>query len=388
MTTSVTIADIVIDAGTQIRAAINEDVVTQYAERMAAGDVFPPVVLFHDGNAYYVGDGFHRTMAAQRNGLVDIPADVQPGTRQDALWFALGANKTNGQRLSDADRRRAVVLAVTTFMHQKSQHEIAKQIGCSQGFVSQVITRNNLGRPERVPGADGKTYPSSIEARHEAREKAEALFREGMSVDDVRKSTGIGRESAYEIKRGLGTNLSGATDDGREIRKHPKTDEIEAMLRDGRTVDQIRVDLRVSPVTVKKVRDEACLDYTDKSRAAVSMRRKDVRDMAERGFTTRQIASAVGIHEATVGSIAKAEGIVIHADRIAGKTARHDANRIVDQMVTDADNLTADVALIDFSSLDAARLAGWIDSLSKSRHALGTFIRRLTEEQKKHGEAA
>ena len=36
----IAIASIVIDAGTQIRAAINEDVVTSYAEQMANGDEF------------------------------------------------------------------------------------------------------------------------------------------------------------------------------------------------------------------------------------------------------------------------------------------------------------------------------------------------------------
>ncbi len=37
-------------------------------------------------------------MAAQRNGFVDIPADVQAGTKEDALWFALGASNTFPRR--------------------------------------------------------------------------------------------------------------------------------------------------------------------------------------------------------------------------------------------------------------------------------------------------
>lgn len=337
MTTSVTIADIVIDAGTQIRAAINEDVVTQYAERMAAGDVFPAVVLFHDGSAYYVGDGFHRTMAAQRNGLVEIPSDVRPGTKQDALWFALAANRENGLQLTKADKKHAILLALQTWP-ERSANQIADQIGCGQQYVSrirdEVTPMRNL--PSRVTGKDGKSYPAS-----------------------------------------------------RNAGPHPKAEDVKRMVLAGASTEAIASELAVSNTTVTKTRKALGLGSDiDKSRAAVAQRRKDISDMAARGFTTRQIASAVGIHETSVGAIAKVEGIVIHADRAVGKTTRHDANRIVDQMVTDADNLTADVALIDFSSLDASRLAGWIDSLSKSRHALGTFIRRLTEEQKKHGEAA
>ena len=54
----------------------------------------------------------------------------------------------------------------------------------------------------------------------------------------------------------------------------------------------------------------------------------------------------------------------------------------------DAENLTADVHLIDFSALDRAQIADWLDSLTQSRVKLGAFIKRLTQEQKQHGEAA
>ena len=32
--------------------------------------------------------------------------------QSDALWFALGANKTQGQRLSPADKKHAILLAL------------------------------------------------------------------------------------------------------------------------------------------------------------------------------------------------------------------------------------------------------------------------------------
>jgi hypothetical protein len=94
----VALQDIVFDAGTQVRVSISEQVVADYAEAMTDGADFPPVVLFHDGNRYYMGDGFHRGLAAKRIDARDIPADVRVGTATDALWYALGANKANGHR--------------------------------------------------------------------------------------------------------------------------------------------------------------------------------------------------------------------------------------------------------------------------------------------------
>ncbi|MHC4622096.1 MAG: hypothetical protein ACYTEQ_30535 [Planctomycetota bacterium] len=49
---TVKLDNIVMDAGTQARHAINDDTVTAYAERMEAGDKFPPVVVFHDGTTH------------------------------------------------------------------------------------------------------------------------------------------------------------------------------------------------------------------------------------------------------------------------------------------------------------------------------------------------
>lgn len=334
MAQQIKLSDIAFDAGTQIRAAISEAIVTDYAERMAEGVEFPPVVLFHDGSQCYMADGFHRAMAVRRNGGHLISAELINGTKVDALWFALGANKANGQRLSEADRRHAVLMAVKTFLNDKSQKQIAKHVGVSQGFVSLVISRNNVGRPERVPGADGNTYPSSAKASESIKQRATNMLQEGKTIADVRTNTGIGREAAYKIQRQVG---------------------------------------------------KAGLD---KSHKGIKERREQVRHMADGGHTSRQIAGALKITERAVWEIAKKEGITVHADRAMGKTARHDANRIVDQMALDAENLTSDVGLIDFNALDRNRLSSWLKTFSAARDNLGKFIRRLMKEQQRNGEAA
>jgi DNA-binding CsgD family transcriptional regulator len=322
---TVQIEQIVFDAGTQVRAAINEDVVSQYAERMDAGDVFPPVVVFHDGNNYYLGDGFHRALAAKRNGLSELPADVRGGTKTDALWFALGANRANGQRLTTDDKRNAIYLALQAWP-DKSNSIIAEQIGCSPMYVSTIKSglATTLDLPDRVIGRDGHSYAASPAARRQAREDAARLLSEGKSREEVRRELKIGRDTINEIARANGVGV-------------------------------------------------------DKSKSAVAQRRKDIGDMAARGFTTRQIAATLGLSEPGVAAIARSEGINIHADRAVGNTHRHDSNRIVAQTVMDATNLTADINLVNFDELDRSQVNGWIAELEDARKSLGSFIRRLKE---------
>jgi len=162
MSARVSMADVAIAEGTQVRAALDSGLVAEYAEAMTDGAMFPPIVLFHDGNRYYLADGFHRFMAAQRIELRDIDADVRPGTKEDALWFALGANRKNGKRLNDTDKRHAIVLALETWP-EKSANMLAKQIGCNQDYVSEVRRQvtDSLNLPSHVTGKDGKRYPAT-----------------------------------------------------------------------------------------------------------------------------------------------------------------------------------------------------------------------------------
>ena len=55
--------------GTQPRARLDDAIIQEYAEAMIAGDVFPPVAVFHDGADYWLADGFHRVNAALLGGL-------------------------------------------------------------------------------------------------------------------------------------------------------------------------------------------------------------------------------------------------------------------------------------------------------------------------------
>ena len=61
------IGQIITDARTQVRAAIDEAIVEEYAEHLRAGGSLPPVTAFRDeASRTYLADGFHRVRAHER----------------------------------------------------------------------------------------------------------------------------------------------------------------------------------------------------------------------------------------------------------------------------------------------------------------------------------
>ena len=108
-----------------------------------------------------------------------IEAEVQKGTREDALWFALGANKTNGQRMTPSDVRHAVKIALETWP-DKSQTEIAEQVGTSQATVHRVkdvIQMNNVPLPATRTDSIGRVQPTTYTRREPEEQIADTPWR-------------------------------------------------------------------------------------------------------------------------------------------------------------------------------------------------------------------
>lgn len=133
------------NGGTQPRAEINDMIVEAYAEDMLTGAEFPPVVVFYDGDNYWLADGFHRVQAARKAKCIFIKADVRQGTRRDAVLFSVGANATHGLRRSNTDKRRAVeVLLRDEEWQQWSDREIARRCAVHHTFVGRVRKETSL----------------------------------------------------------------------------------------------------------------------------------------------------------------------------------------------------------------------------------------------------
>lgn len=154
------------NGGTQPRAAIDHDLVEEYAEAMLAGAQFPPVTIFHDGADHWLADGFHRHAACIRLGI-PVPCDIRQGTRRDAILYSAGANATHGQRRTNTDKRRAVIALLTDGeWSQWSNREIARRCAVSAAFVGNLRsyavppTVNGLQSTLRR-GADGRTIDTA-----------------------------------------------------------------------------------------------------------------------------------------------------------------------------------------------------------------------------------
>ena len=144
------------DAGTQSRARIDEATAADYAERLLAGDRFPPVVVFQNDGTFILSDGFHRVRAAKLAKLETIAAEVYRGGVTDALKYSLASNHAHGLRRTNEDKRHAIFVALKEFKDW-SDGAIAKLCGVAQSTVSSLRRqlKHSLSCEVRL-GRDGK----------------------------------------------------------------------------------------------------------------------------------------------------------------------------------------------------------------------------------------
>lgn len=161
------------DGGTQAREKMNPEAIKEYSASMLDGVEFPPVVLFHDGSTYWLGDGFHRVAAAIEAKQKAIAAEVHDGGFRDAILYAVGANASHGLRRTNADKRRSVSrLLDDQEWSQWSNREIARRCGVSDPFVMQMRSEMVLtvSTPKVSSDDTPKAKPEPAKASPEAQE--------------------------------------------------------------------------------------------------------------------------------------------------------------------------------------------------------------------------
>jgi hypothetical protein len=189
-----------LDTFIQCRATIDTGVVNDYAERMEAGDVFPPVDVYGTKAKCWLADGWHRVLAAKQRGEETINATLhQGGGRKDALKHALSANVAHGHRRTNADKRRCVEIALREFP-KLSDRGIGKLCGVSHPFIKAIRppaleTVSNATRTT----TDGRQYPAHRKAKPKPRpvlvqsagSPGEVVGRRRASKDVLRTTRGL-----------------------------------------------------------------------------------------------------------------------------------------------------------------------------------------------------
>lgn len=133
------IASIKTDGGTQSRTGLNKQTLADYTELWVSGVELPPVIVFFDGDNYWLADGFHRVESAKQADKTTIKTDVRQGNRRDAVLFSVGANATHGLPRTNADKRRAVeTLLRDEEWSQWSDREIARQCHVNDKTVGKI----------------------------------------------------------------------------------------------------------------------------------------------------------------------------------------------------------------------------------------------------------
>ncbi|MEA3212450.1 MAG: hypothetical protein QOE70_5507 [Chthoniobacter sp.] len=165
------------DTALQMRAKpLDLGIITEYAEAMERGDVFPPIIVFADDpnieqTRLWLGDGWHRIEACVTLGLKTIEAEIRPGGRRAAFLFSLGANDHHGMRRTRADKHHAVEAALADMeTRQLSDREIARLCGVDNKTVAKareehpdlaLLDTKRRGRDGKVQSAHKRVRISS-----------------------------------------------------------------------------------------------------------------------------------------------------------------------------------------------------------------------------------
>jgi hypothetical protein len=149
------------DTSTQSRVGLNQDTVARYTEmwdKFQGGEGETPfdsdIELFYDGDIYWIGAGWHRTVAAKESGKNSIPANINDGNKDDAIAFSCGQDVKCGTPKTLNDRRKSVRLMLEV-RPEWSVNRIATHCGVSHYMVQRIKDGDGIDdslpeRPEPV----------------------------------------------------------------------------------------------------------------------------------------------------------------------------------------------------------------------------------------------
>jgi predicted RNase H-like nuclease (RuvC/YqgF family) len=183
---------------------LNQEVVNEYAEHMAEGDVFPAVIVFQDGANYWLADGFHRYFATKKNKGKTIKADVQVGTHEEAILFSFTANSNRGLRMTSADKRNIVIRMLTNKTWGGwTDAAIARHVGVTGMTVGRIRKGlNKAEKPKKERVSKKEIYrPEPVQPDSRVEELSETVDQLAQENERLKDKIAVGQWDATEIEK-------------------------------------------------------------------------------------------------------------------------------------------------------------------------------------------
>lgn len=202
-----------------------------------------------------------------------------------------------------------------------------------------------------------------VEPRHhKSRADDVAAKGAGWSRDSYRRATQVIEASEDES----------LPDDVRTVAKE---------ARDAMNAGTLSVKGAAERVARKKVASAPTKPKNQHEPERIKARVEKATQMAAEGYTSRQIAEALGYSRTdTFTAFKRQHGIEVPADAVVGKTRHIDSNRVVSVTVTDLEGTVMGLKLVDFDALDPEQIEGWTSSLTDSLRFLRQFVNQMKEK--------
>lgn len=292
------------------------------------------------------------TIARQATAIQEMA--VSGYLEQARDWLATAVERTGPEEIAGAKAQIATAAEAT------------KQLGLSKEIqldAQEMVRRAEyaLGKAIRK-GQEGGTVLNQYEKRH-VHDRWN-----GGRIDTASSNKASPSDFASNTElRGLAGRQPGIYDLADDVSPE-QFDEAVARAKDEGNVSRANV--------VRKIREK---------KTPPSPTRKDradhMRDLAEKGYSSRQIATELGVHFDTVRGLARDFNIDVPADAIVGRTRRIDHTHMVESTVTDLVNTVEFIeAHIDLNQVDLAEADEWVSSLTDSIRALNRFVKQIKEK--------
>lgn len=153
------LSEISTDDELQVRVDLDVERVARYTDEMREGALFPPIVLFEvEEGRSLVADGWHRIAAAKLAGLERIAGYARQGSLIEGLAFATAVNASEGLRLKQSDKRKAIfkLLDRDPAWREWSSRKIANRLGFDDKTVEKYRQQWERENSHLRNSADGE----------------------------------------------------------------------------------------------------------------------------------------------------------------------------------------------------------------------------------------